>query len=129
MPFDFAPLDEHSWAGKAAHASGMAAEELACDHYCSHGFALVAKRWRGPVGEIDLIFHGPDGYVFVEVKKAKTLDLASQRLSQRQLVRIAASAEAYVALHSEDPFAPMRVDLAMVDGMGRIAILENLMLE
>lgn len=96
--------------------------------YLARGYTLVAERWRGRCGEVDLIFQGANDLIFVEVKKAKTLDLAATRLSQRQLWRIARSAEDYIGTIAGDPMTPMRLDFAMVDAMGEVSILENLML-
>ena len=96
--------------------------------YLSRGYSLVAQRWCGRCGEVDLIFKSQSEYVFVEVKKAKTLDIAATRLSDRQLWRIARSAEDYLANTLNDPFAVMRLDLAMVDQQGDLRILEGLSL-
>ena len=88
----------------------------------------METRWRGRAGEIDLIFRQGAEYVFVEVKKARSLDIAATRLSERQLWRIARSAEDYLANTLNKPFSVMRLDLAMVDGTGRVDVLENLTL-
>ncbi len=128
MPFDFAPEPEKCRAGRQAYLNGLAAEDVACRAYRARGFALVAQRWRGRCGEIDLIFDGPDELVFVEVKKARTHDDAKARLSQRQLERIAHSASDYIATETDTPLRPMRLDLAMVDDTGAVATLENLTL-
>ena len=128
MPFDFAPEVRRSSIGQVAYQDGLAAEDAVCRDYLARGYRLGQKRWRGRCGEIDLIFRGGDGFVFVEVKKARTLDQAAQRLSERQLWRIARSAEDYVGRVAEDPLTPMRLDLATVDGSGRISVLENLCL-
>ena len=66
--------------------------------------------------------------VFVEVKKAATHAIAATRLTERQLWRIARSAEDYIGTHAPDPMTPMRLDLATIDAQGDLQILENLML-
>lgn len=128
MPFDHAPDVQRSLDGQTAYYDGLAAEDAVLNDYLFRGYSLVAKRWRGRCGEIDLIFKGQGELIFVEVKKAKTLDLAAARLSDRQLWRIARSAEDYIGTIADDPMTPMRLDLAMVHGLGQISVLENLML-
>lgn len=128
MPADQAVDEQRSRAGRSAYEGGLAAEDSALREYLARGFKLLAKRWRGRCGEIDLVFDNGDSYVFVEVKKAATHHIAANRLSEQQLWRIARSAEDYIASHAPDPLTPMRLDLAMVDSQGRLKILENLML-
>lgn len=128
MPFDIAPSAEKTRAGQIAYFDGVAAEDTVCRDYRARGYSLIAQRWRGQCGEIDLIFKDHSEYVFVEVKKAKTLDIAATRLSERQLWRIARSAEDYLAHTLKDPFEMMRLDLAMVDQKGDLRILEGLSL-
>lgn len=133
MPFDFAPCEtllaeSRTQRGARAYQDGLAAEDIAKRHYLANGHRLLAERWRGPGGEVDLIFQGADEVVLVEVKKAANHDIAATRLSDRQLWRIARSAEAYISQNCADPFTPMRLDLAMTDQAGRLAVLENLAL-
>lgn len=122
------PIPKKTLAGRQAYQDGRAAEDAVCRDYLSRGYSLVADRWRGRCGEIDLIFRRDTGYVFVEVKKAKSLEIAATRLSERQLWRIARSAEDYLANTLGAPWLPMRLDLAMVDRRGQVAVLENLWL-
>ena len=126
MPFDFAPQDSQVFQGQTAFQDGLAAEEIVSNEYAGRGFHLLEQRWRGRCGEIDLIFKSDDGFVFVEVKKARTHDLAAERLSARQLSRIAQSAEDYVLRVRDEPFAVMRFDLATVDSVGSVDLRENL---
>ena len=128
MPFDSVPQDTRSIGGRTAYEDGLAAEDIACRDYLARGYRLVCQRWRGRCGEIDLIFDADEELVFVEVKKARSIDIALTRLSERQLWRIARSAEDYIGTVSADPLKPMRLDLAALDGIGNLAILENLTL-
>lgn len=126
MPFDFAPQDAQVFQGQTAFQDGLAAEEIVANEYVDRGYRLLEQRWRGRGGEIDLVFKSNDGFVFVEVKKARTHDLAAERLSVRQLGRIAQSAEDYAIRVRDDPFAEMRFDLATVDSVGSVDVRENL---
>lgn len=111
-----------AYRGQTNHAAGLAAERIVTRHYQAAGARLLASRWKGPGGEIDLIFAEGPVTVFVEVKKARSFDAALQRLGPRQLQRIAASASAYTA-------GEMRIDLAVVDGIGDVQVLKGIMLE
>ena len=128
MPFDSAPDQSRTHIGRTAYEDGLAAEDIACRDYLSRGYRLVRQRWRGRCGEIDLIFEAAGELIFVEVKKARSLDVAVTRLSERQLWRIARSAEDYIGTTAPDPMTPMRLDLATVDAIGQLSVLENLTL-
>lgn len=112
--------------GRVSYLAGMAAEDSVARGYKRRGFDVVARRWRGSGGEIDLILRGPDGFVFVEVKKSRDLARAAGRLTQAQLGRICQTATEYLAGVPGSGLMDMRFDLAMVDGAGRMARFENI---
>ena len=111
--------------GQVNYLSGLAAEEAVERDYLQRGCQLLEKRWRGPGGEIDLIFRQGDTIVFVEVKAAATHDIAADRIQPRQAARIAASAEAYLDRLPQGSLTDMRIDVALVDGRGHLSVLEN----
>ncbi|MAM62735.1 YraN family protein [Maritimibacter sp. UBA3975] len=113
-------------SGRVSYAAGLAAEESVARDYERRGYGVVARRWRGSGGEIDLVFRDGDGFVFVEVKKARDLARAACRLTQAQLGRICQSATEFLAGVPGGGLAAMRFDLAMVDGAGRMETLENI---
>ena len=108
--------------GSRNYLSGLAAEESATRHYRDLGYDVEQTRWRGPGGEIDLILRGPSGLIFVEVKSAKCHAAAADSLRPAQLARILTSAECYAA---DRPGIDMRIDVALVDRIGAVEILEN----
>lgn len=134
MPFDFSPTDDLALRGTTAYHDGLAAESSVEIHYQSQGHTLLERRWRGKAGEIDLIFRDnavnawgqTGGFIFVEVKKAKTHAYAAERLSPRQLGRICRSGEEYAAQKAPGKLVDMQVDLALVDGQGQIDVLPNI---
>ncbi|MDJ0638350.1 MAG: YraN family protein [Paracoccaceae bacterium] len=128
MPFDCAPRDDKRHAGTLAYQSGLAAEASVARVYEAMGYEPLETRWRGILGEVDLIFQGQGEVIFVEVKKARTCELAATRLSLKQLNRIAHAATEYIGTCHSDPLSPMRLDLAMVDETGHVELLENLTL-
>lgn len=111
--------------GRTGYLAGLSAEAIVERDYLRRGHDLVTRRYRGPGGEIDLIFRGPGGVIFVEVKASKTHAQAAQRISARQAARIQASALAFVAGEPAGQLTDMRFDVALVDASGAIEILEN----
>jgi putative endonuclease len=118
-------MQDRMQRGRTNHLAGLAAEAQVADHFLRAGLALREQRWRGPCGEIDLICEHDDALVFVEVKKGKDHAGALARVTPRQLDRIRASAEAYAASLPHGSLTVMRIDIALVDSAGRIAIVEN----
>ncbi|MEM0949258.1 MAG: YraN family protein [Pseudomonadota bacterium] len=112
-------------AGLTAYRSGLAAEDAVWRHYARRGYALAARRWRSKAGEIDLITRKDGMVIFTEVKHARDFATAAARLGPRQLGRIVRSAEAYLADEPRALDTVARIDVALVDGSGRIEIIEN----
>jgi len=108
-----------------AHRAGQAAEDIVRRHYSGTGAAPLAQRWRGHGGEIDLVFEQGGATVFVEVKKAADFASAAARVGPRQIARLQHAAEEYLATHAGSLDAECRFDVALVDGVGRVEILEN----
>lgn len=125
MPFDFAP-SSRELRGRRNYLDGLSAEDSVARHYALAGADLLAERWRGQSGEIDLIFRQGDSIVFVEVKKSATHDAAADHLTQRQMNRIFAAAEEFVADLPTGLATIMRFDAALVDCAGRVQIIGNI---
>jgi putative endonuclease len=111
--------------GKVSYLAGLHAEEQVAQVYRDSGRPVVARRWRGSRGEIDLIAREGDRVVFIEVKKSRTHDMAAQHLNAWQMQRIFATAEEFLEGEPLGQLTDVRVDVALVDAQGRIAILEN----
>lgn len=114
-----------SSAGRMAYHSGEAAERRIAQDYERRGFAVARRRWRGAGGEIDLITRNEEGIVFVEVKKARDISAAAQRLSPRQMRRICASAAEFLDGEPLGQLTNVRFDVALVDRNGAFEIIEN----
>lgn len=112
-------------SGLVSHLKGMAAEGRVLQAYAARGHRLVCRRWRGPGGEIDLVFEKDGEAVFVEVKSSRSLAAAAAHLTRRQIARLMASAEAALGFFPRGALTPMRFDLALVDGAGRIDVIPN----
>lgn len=112
-------------SGAQSYHSGLAAEDRVAAHYARVGCTVAHRRWRGRAGEIDLILRDGDVSVFVEVKAARTHARAAERVSPRQAARIMTAAEEFLADGPNGSLSEMRFDVALVDEMGRIEIIEN----
>lgn len=111
--------------GRMAYCAGEAAEQRIALDYERRGFTVARRRWRGAGGEIDLIVRDDRGLVFVEVKQSRSLSRAAQRLSARQMQRLASAAEEFAGTEPMGLLTDMRFDVALVDGTGRSEIIEN----
>lgn len=111
--------------GAVAHKSGQAAEAAVAALYRRRGRPVLAERWRGGGGEIDLIARDGEELVFVEVKRSRSFAQAAERVSAAQIRRLFAAASEYMAGEPAGQATPVRFDIALVDGMGRIELLEN----
>lgn len=93
--------------------------------YERSGHEVTEMRWRGRSGEIDLVARDGEGFVFVEVKTAGSFERAADRLGARQIRRVTTAAMEYLADAPRGLMTQMRFDLALVDGQGRVRVLEN----
>src|SRR5436309_6450204 len=87
---------------RAAFRLGLSAETRAAALLLAKGYRIVARRWRSPVGEIDLVVRRGRLLVFVEVKARGRFDDAAEAVTERQRRRIVAAAEAWLASHADD---------------------------
>src|SRR6195256_6195590 len=82
---------------QVAFRLGLSAESRAAVFLIAKGFRILARRWRSPVGEIDIVARRRKLLVFVEVKARENLDDAAWSVTERQRARIVAAAEAWLA--------------------------------
>ena len=98
----------------AAFKLGLSAESRAAMLLLAKGYRIVARRWKTPVGEIDIVARRRRDLAFVEVKARDTLDIAAESVSQRSQQRIIAAAEYWMAKHPEDADCFGRFDVILV---------------
>ena len=104
---------------RIAFRTGISAESRAAALLVAKGFRILARRWRSPAGEIDIVARRRRLLVFVEVKARVDLDEAAWSVSNHQRARIAAAAEAWLARYPDDRIRDIRFD-AMLVAPGRI---------
>lgn len=111
--------------GRVSYETGKAAEEQVAQLYCREGYLLLARRWRGPAGELDLVFERDGEVVFVEVKASCDFSRAVLSLKQRQIARIYKSAGHFIGFLASGQETLSRFDVALVDQLGRIERVTN----
>ncbi|MBK5921404.1 hypothetical protein CCR80_10225 [Rhodothalassium salexigens] len=99
---------------KAAEARGRRAERWAAWWLRLKGYRLVERRFRTPVGEVDLIVAKGPVLAFVEVKHRRALAHLPDSLNARQRDRVARAALAYMAGNPTAAGADIRFDLVLV---------------
>jgi putative endonuclease len=102
-----------------AFRTGLSAESRATMVLVAKGFRILARRWKSPVGEIDIIARRRNLLVFVEVKAREKLDDAAWSVTERQRARIVAAAQAWLARFPDENIRDMRFDVMLV-APGRI---------
>src|SRR6516162_6937559 len=102
-----------------AFRTGLSAESRAAMVLVAKGFRILARRWKSPVGEIDIIARRRNLLVFVEVKAREKLDDAAWSVTERQRLRIVAAAQAWLARYADENIRDMRFDVMLV-APGRI---------
>ena len=112
-------------SGTRSYHAGLAAEDQVAQLYDRSGRAVCARRWRGSAGEIDLIARDGAEVIFIEVKQSKTHALAAEHLTRRQMARIYSAASEFLAGEPAGQLTDVRFDVALVDAVGRIEVLEN----
>ncbi|WP_305969897.1 MULTISPECIES: YraN family protein [unclassified Mameliella] len=125
MARDCAGLAGRVDTGRCGYHAGLAAEDGVAVDYARRGYPLLARRWRGRSGEIDLVLGDGDGVVVVEVKKSRSFDRAAERLSQRQIGRLLRAGEEFLGTMPRGSLTDIRFDVALVNGQGEIRVIEN----
>lgn len=82
---------------KKAYKWGHYAEFFSALYLMIKGYTILERRYKTPVGEIDLIACKKGVTIFCEVKARKDYDSAAYSLSERQKSRIRSAAEFYMS--------------------------------
>jgi putative endonuclease len=98
----------------AAFRTGLSAEALAAAYLMAKGYRILAKRFRTPHGEIDLVARKRDLVAFIEVKARASLDDAAYAVTPRQQARIIAAAQAWLMTHPEHAEFELRFDAVLI---------------
>jgi putative endonuclease len=105
---------------------GSRGEELACSELERLGYAILERRYRCRLGEIDIIARDGDVTVFVEVKARESGEFgggaaAVTPAKQRTVARVATD---YIARHRLFD-RPCRFDVVVVDSAATVTVIPN----
>ena len=79
-------------------ALGMRAEQLATDYLERRGYAILARNWRRPEGELDLVVGAEGLCVFVEVRSRTGAERGHplETVDARKRARVIRAARMYI---------------------------------
>ena len=98
----------------AAFRTGISAEARAAAFLMAKGYRILAKRFRTPYGEIDIVARKRNLVAFVEVKARASLDEAAFAVTARQQARIIEAAQAWLMTHPEHAEYELRFDAMLI---------------
>ena len=96
---------------------GQKAEELCADLLRRAGLRILARNWRCPYGELDLIAEEDGELVFVEVKtrRGTSHGAPEEAITPAKRARLVAAAQSYLAEIAAPDDRPFRIDVLAVD--------------
>jgi putative endonuclease len=98
----------------AAFQTGLSAESRAAAYLLAKGYRILARRFRTPYGEIDIVARRRSLLAFIEVKARANLDAAAYAVTPRQQARIVAAAQAWLMAHPEHAEFEVRFDAMLI---------------
>jgi putative endonuclease len=101
-------------ARRRAFRRGHAAELLCLWYLRLKGWRILARRFRVPSGEIDLIARRGGVLAAIEVKARESISLASEAVTAHQRRRVARALAHFVALRPELAQLDLRFDVMLV---------------
>ena len=126
-----------------AYEQGHAAESIAAFYLMLRGYRILKRRYKTPVGEIDIIAKKDSALHFVEVKSLKVRDCnqidnltikPEDNLTQAKWSKLLITVQTYLN-HKNVPYeTPYQVDLACVyidteKREGRVKLMQNISME
>jgi putative endonuclease len=94
---------------------GKLGETLACDALARAGYAILARRYRTRIGEIDIVCRDGPAVVFVEVKARRSIRFGwpAEAVTPRKQRRILTMAQVYLSRYRFEG-RPCRFDVVSV---------------
>ncbi len=93
---------------------GHLAEIICAIYLICHGYRIVARRLKSPVGEIDILARRGNTLSIVEVKARPDIATAAAAISQRQKARLIRAAEWLISGQPELADLSIRFDAMLV---------------
>jgi putative endonuclease len=99
---------------RQAQRRGRIAEWLCLWHLRLRGYRIVARDWRCPSGEIDILARRGSVLAVIEVKSRNDAGSAAEALMPRQKRRISRAAEAFLLSRPDLAGLGLRFDVMLV---------------
>ena len=96
---------------RSAEGFGRRGETLALWYLRLNGYWMLARRYKTPSGEIDLVMRRGRTVIFVEVKTRQRRDEFAIALEQVNATRIGRAAQHYVSRHRRTQGLDLRFDV------------------
>ncbi|MGH2542037.1 MAG: YraN family protein [Ardenticatenaceae bacterium] len=98
-------------------ARGNRGERWAAEALRAAGYQILARRWRIPGGEIDIIARDRDGFAFVEVKSRKGAAFGAPEtaVTHRKLALLHRAAEQWLLQRIGDRPTSWRIDIVAIE--------------
>jgi putative endonuclease len=97
-----------------AFQRGLSAESRAALLLIAKAYRILARRWKTPFGEIDIVARRRGVLVFVEVKARGSIDEAVEAVTERTKRRIIGAAELWLARNPQHANGAIRFDVVLV---------------
>jgi putative endonuclease len=97
-----------------ARRRGRIGELLCCWHLRLRGWRILARDWRSPVGEIDIVARRGHVLAMIEVKSRADQATGIAAVAPRQQRRIARAAQAFLTTRPELATLAVRFDVMVV---------------
>jgi len=96
------------------YTAGKRAEWVALIYLICKGYRPLARRYKCPAGEIDLIVARRNLIAFVEVKYRADQDTAAFSITPKQQFRISRAAQYWTSKNQRDHLKTMRFDVILL---------------
>lgn len=98
---------------------GNLGEDIAADFLIKKGFRIIARQWRCPIGEIDIVALRDARYAFIEVKTKQSgaYGMPELEITAAKARKLARLAEYYLAALRK-PAAVFQIDVIAVELRG-----------
>jgi putative endonuclease len=97
--------------------TGHLGEDWVAEWLTQQGWQMIARRWRCPWGELDLVMQTANTLVFVEVKTRRQGNWdgdGAQAITPQKQERLRQAAALFLSHHPQWQTAPCRFDVALV---------------
>ena len=93
---------------------GISAEVIAAAYLMSRGHLILARRYKSPIGEIDLISLKRGRIAFIEVKRRDSLEACEASITPRLRQRVQRAADLWLARNDRYQQHQLGFDLVFV---------------